>query len=602
MRFATAAQIRQCSSGVPEADGALLRTCQSLRDELEEGKSNQHSNRLRSNSPFVSFTSCGALFLASELRNLHLFSGVATAEVDGAIEEAAAWLFDFNSRVRMRENGEKGNLPRLTVSAASGLHRHTVATIKKFPRTNHFREFVFDISWIKTSDDSILVCMNSVEDRASVDYGNSFASRRASMTSCYFLEKITELSCKVTLCSKVNFGGVVPVAALRTSIPFDLLGDVDALRVALERNDVVDENAIDDMVLVMKHEKQEMNELDEDETIERVRAVFRNLIPGKVIGSADHFVEIIACASLGDRRLPSMSQAAGVGVSKFVATLSLRRRVLPNGESRRARPGELVTATVVVDATIEECAAWTFLKCSRERIQSFYDTEVGASSKREKIVNSHRRETTEEFLDTTVQGRPHSSLKSIAWDSIWQKHDANSFLIVDELVTTNEEDKISASSGKSEVRFDASSMLSDTFAQTKVVMTLRLDTAGRLLVASDELQASKVRHLSELRERFDKTVVIDRKERNVVAAAMAWNEETYDDEEEKVLALGLDIMNMYDKLKHKKKVRGRGFACFDCVRSFTNFAPLAPSSFASLRLGVIVVFPSLVVYLVHRWG
>ena len=83
---------------------------------------------------------------------------VATGRADGIIdcsaEKAAAYFFDYCSRLRMRISLEEGNPARLIVEDNAALNEATVATVKSMPFLLNDREFVVKYVW--KADSSLL--------------------------------------------------------------------------------------------------------------------------------------------------------------------------------------------------------------------------------------------------------------------------------------------------------------------------------------------------------------------------------------------------------------------------------------------------------------
>ena len=219
----------------------------------------------------------------------------------------------------------------------------------------------------------------------------------------------------------------------------------------------------------------------------------------------------------------------------------------------------IVVAEVVVDAKIHECVAWETLKCSRQRTQSFFENDSGAT-RRDKVVTSRRRETTDVFQESQKTGgiRERTNVS----ESIWRRNKSGSncqYVIAEWRKSENDVPlsrrigarlQLTSSSQVSETRFDVADELPGSVPQTKVAVRLAL---GDSIEFSVERVLAALRHLSEMRMYFDKSIEVDKKSRDELCDIIRHaDDEEYDDTENDEIKRGLKIFSEYEARKNKK--------------------------------------------------
>ena len=236
--------------------------CKSLLVEFESVGSNRRGNEvisLKSSSPFVKYSmrviDKGSMKTGGTTRSIA--TGKAEAEIDTSAEDAAAWIYDYCSRDRMRINFEEGNLPRIVTML--GANAQITGTVKHASWPLRNRTFVTKMEWIKLTDSQVAIFVIPVDDI--VDYGVSTSNcvKATSVAYC-LLDKALENSCRITYYHKVDFRGVVPVSFINAKIPAVALRVIHTLRDVLSRDEDLDDKRRKVMVDIMKNEHQEYEE------------------------------------------------------------------------------------------------------------------------------------------------------------------------------------------------------------------------------------------------------------------------------------------------------------------------------------------------------
>ena len=349
----------------------IYEKCRQLENDFEEGEGTE-AQLLVSDSPFEEYSRRLPQLSTSSGRVLVITKAVVV--LDQAADIVAAWVFDYCGRFRMRMNFEDGNLPRLFLEEVSP--RHTAyASIKRMPFPFSVREFVFNYVWVKLPSGEIIICADSIEDNSrKLDYGDdNVAVVRALNNSYWVLTPVGPKSCLLKLYTKIDTKGYVPVSIVNAK-SHTSVGLVGQLRKLFERDDEKDEEdraAMVDGVLLQPHSPH----TDKD-------ALAFDLVRQETTDSI-----IIDSTCITEKR----------GLFLTVTRAKLKKRI---EEKRRrsslstivgAAPAVAlstgVVAEVVVDARLEQCIAWDFLKCSRRRTQSFYE-KYGGASRSEQVISA----------------------------------------------------------------------------------------------------------------------------------------------------------------------------------------------------------------------
>ena len=331
-------------------------------------------------------------YLPSRKWERSVAAGRAEGIVDCEAWEVAAWLFDYCSRDRMRISKERGNPARLIVEKDKEPNEIVAATIKSmvFPLTD--REYVVRMVWNSHENGSVSIAVENVDDDYKVDYGTSFKTVRGHTRCLYRIENLPDLGqvkqCKTILYHYLDAGGIIsPSLSMR-----GLRSTLNVIHTAVEefrQDELLDSETRDRMMKLMRDRYQtQVYSKEELARLKNTRRKFEGLKESEFVPlpSPDLFVKIEKVREQGSSVL--------VG-----------------------------RATAIVDATIEECAAWEWEKTTRERIKK--GREDGTLEKNVKVFNEHSDEYRTVFsLATGTQPR------EILVNGIWKKDDENTQVCV----------------------------------------------------------------------------------------------------------------------------------------------------------------------------
>jgi hypothetical protein len=258
-------------------------------------------------------------------------------------------------------------------------HDFCLALVKKMPFPFYNREFVG--RQLSFSESGCLIAVAHPEPaETKVDYGSKLRTVRATAMSVVRFEPVGDAQCKVTLIQHIDAGGIVPERVTTSKISAGLRSMCN-LQDVFERDDEIDGAERFAMEQVIKMQLDSLgegrggvgggDELDE-ELVPRVTAKFDALkgVDYRELEHHDYRVELKKYAVHNDDDIVGkfVSDAADSSSARTGTAMTLSSTSTP--ASRRKRDdGELVvgSASAVVDASIERCAAWAFAEAARLR-------------------------------------------------------------------------------------------------------------------------------------------------------------------------------------------------------------------------------------------
>ena len=262
--------------------------------------------------------------------------GRAKCIADCTAEVAAAWYFEYCSRERQNTGQASGDLARIQIRQAEGKANEKVfATVKTMPFPLKNREFV-GISTIFTNPDTKCLQVFVMPDNQVVDYGGTFKSLvRGKVFAIFTARNIVSLGevaqCKISLKQSVDAGGFVPRKVVDRKIP-QSLKLVSELQHAFKRDEDVDRAALASLANIIRNEKQHYTE-EEQETIRKGKEFNMKCKESKKfkdLKSPDPQVKMKAGHLEGESLVIGLCES-------------------------------------IIDASLAECAAYEFIKDSRER-------------------------------------------------------------------------------------------------------------------------------------------------------------------------------------------------------------------------------------------
>ncbi|GMI01553.1 hypothetical protein TrLO_g10206 [Triparma laevis f. longispina] len=347
---------------------------------------------------------------------------------------------------------------------------------EKFKRNEkEDREFVAKFVW-KSEEGRVYLAV--VPEPREVDYGVKLRKVRGSTYGLWVMENLPSLGgpaqCHVTFVQRFDFGGIIPKWIITKKLPKQL---------------EVLENAMDEFMQDEKMDEWKLRELsttmkilwESEEYGEEEEAVLKRGMEfcKKVLERSDYKV-----LNADDPRV------------------SLRSAHLENDK--------LVTgiAEAVVDADLEQVAAWEYLKNTRESVKAF--VSKGGVNRFVKKINNHTQyyEQTRDFKFLGLRPRE--------WRSkvIWKKATENRIVIVYEDTTEMDKERprdgnVVGASTRTAWVFERLGEV-EGIAQTKVTFVSRGDFKGGLpTFIMNKLVKNLTKSLIFMRVKFDQSLEID---------------------------------------------------------------------------------------------
>ena len=273
----------------------------------------------------------------------------------------------------MRASREQGDRARLLLAERSS-HDFCLAVVKKMPFPLYNREFVG--RQLSFSESGGLIAVAHPEPaETKVDYGSKLRTVRATAMSVVRFEPVGDAQCKVTLIQHIDAGGIVPERVTTSKISAGLRSMCN-LQDVFERDEEIDgaERSVVEQAIKMRLDEEggerekeggrERDELDE-ELVPRVKAKFDTLkgVERRELEHSDHRVQLKKYAVHNDDDIVGKfsSDTADSSSTRTGTTMTLSSTSTPASRKKRDG-GDLVvgSASAVVDAPIERCAAWAF--------------------------------------------------------------------------------------------------------------------------------------------------------------------------------------------------------------------------------------------------
>jgi hypothetical protein len=259
-----------------------------------------------------------------------------------------------------------------------------VAVVKKMPKLFDNREFVSRLIWRRNEDGSISVGVSPVNDK--VDYGWMTDQRvRASTMSLFTAKSIKDVGgipqCSVSLAQYVEAGGYVPKTVITKKIP-ESLSLVRDLAQAYKRDDEIDSAVMKNLQATIKDKDLQDFSLDDIEAIEKGR---------EFQFECEESIKITKIASPFDKVEVNLVEVEGDKCQR-------------------------VTATTVIDASVEECASFS-ININQSRLFHKTARDIGITNFTVKEINNN----TFYFFCTTDYGIQGLSQKETRSKVTWMK-------------------------------------------------------------------------------------------------------------------------------------------------------------------------------------
>jgi len=427
------------------------------------------------------------------------------AVLDCSARDALASWWSVASRNNMRISSELGN-PALLVQRRTDSNDLVWATIKKMPFPLHNREFVGrQVCAADTNGDFLVTAVPTDEV---IDYGVKTNTVRGVGRSITRLAPEGYEQCKVTYHMYLDANGRIPTFVMNSKIPL-ALGAVDDLRDAFQRDDEIDKLERDQLARVIKDEPQTYT-AEEGGLINKVNVKLGML-------EWEHFEE-----------LESPDHLVRMG------------KIFTDGSHCA-----IIRASVTVDATAEQCAAWEMCQLSREAVRN-HGTLPRALTK----TNAHNS-VYNVVYDFKIPGfLPREFLMQ----NVWRRQGDKLAIVYDDIDSPNFPPNSAYVRGTTTVFWEYEKLQPvGGLPQIIVTWTQQVDLGGLIPKSVVSGQAvNQLMGLSSMRKRFDRSLEIDREARaRNVEMIIGHDRVEYSEEENRILTEGEKHFTDFQGMKAK---------------------------------------------------
>ena len=432
-------------------------------------------------------------------------TGKAETLADCSAATALAWFFAYNSRERVRTSIEERNPARLTTTETTP-HDIVVATIKAFPfKWLPNREFFCRLVAAEENG-TLLLATESVSDV--IDYGTKNKNIRGITRGLICITPVNETQCKVILCQYADAAGFMPTRLVNSALS-STIDAVDELRQEFQRDDEIDKLERDELARSIQDEQQTYT-AEEDVVINKVN-VKLGLLDFKdfeELESLDHLVK------MGKIFVDGSSIVVG-------------------------------RASVTIDASVEQCAAWDMAKMNREQVRDHGSLERSLTN-----TNDHNS-VYHVVYDLGVSGfQPREFLSSLAW-----RRQGDKLAVVYNCV--EHEDFPPSPSyvrGTNTTYFEYEKLQPvGNLPQTRVTFTTQVDLGGIIPKSVvNRGTVDQLMYLSAMRKRFDRSLEIDGGQRARNVAMITRHEQAYSEFENLILTGGEKHFTNFKEMKAKE--------------------------------------------------
>ena len=201
--------------------------------------------------------------------------GKAATTIDSSAENVLAWFWDYCSNERLDAVKKLHKNPREVIKQIATNH-NVLSSIKAMPWPLRAMQFVTEIKWTKQDDDSYVFAWRSpttdeFDDNRLVDVGNQKANKlvRAETKGFCALTNVGNQKCELTWVGNMNANGNIPTSVMDRQIP-RFLGLIFQLHETFNRDDVIDQEERNELMGVMKNNKNEIYSEEENEMVQRI--------------------------------------------------------------------------------------------------------------------------------------------------------------------------------------------------------------------------------------------------------------------------------------------------------------------------------------------
>ena len=259
----------------------------------------------------------------------------------GSAEEVLAWFWDSLSNDRLEATLDLKNNPNKIIGGNDSNNHRVFSSIKQMPYPLWPRLFVYESAWTKLSDNEFVYVWRPVgadNKYKHDDLGVGASTVRAESRGYVTIKKLGDHSCLVTYVQFVDLK--VPFGAKYTkSLHHSSLSDIFSLRKTFNRDDEIDKIDRNKLVSAMIHSSRGQHD--------EIYTDAENSVFTRVETKLGRIIKESSFKSLAS---PDFRTKMGIAHVKGSASAYLK-------------------VEVVVDASIEECAAYNFMQKSREKMK-----------------------------------------------------------------------------------------------------------------------------------------------------------------------------------------------------------------------------------------
>jgi hypothetical protein len=479
---------------------------------LETDAGNATSAELKSGSPFVEMA---IVHRPARRGERDIAIGIAQAIMDCPPLDAASWFFTYCSRDRMRINNEQGHPAKLMWRDYSP-HDKVFASVKKGTVFVRNREFVCrQIIVVDDRDQSLLVASESVDDI--VDYGTTIKAVRGFSRAFVRVTPISASQCSVAFFQFLDFGGRIPawVVMMRFSKHLQVISES---REQFERDDEIDLEERNALALSISNEMQDCS-ADESARIQRISD------------------------ALG-----------GIDEKDFVQLDSPDFRVSMGLHFKPGDSSGFMRASVVLDTSIEECAAEKLCQATRSKIKGHY--ESGNLDRSLTEINEHSA------VFHAVYNFPVPGFlpREFVLLQLWKKVDEKTIVVVSESTDLPEKFPVNPKYVRATTtifwRFERLPTLNGV-NQTRATLIQQVDFKGAVpKFAVNSGAIGQLKPVITTRKAFDKSQEIDAVVRGRNVRMIEHHATPYSEEENGMIESGIGLLALF-KVNKVKEVKAQ---------------------------------------------
>jgi len=201
--------------------------------------------------------------------------GKATTTIDTSAENALAWIWDYCSNERLDTVKKLRKNPREVIKHKAPNH-NVLSTIKALPWPLRARQFIYENTWTKQDDDAYVFAWrpqttDKYDDNRLVDIGNNKANKLIQAKSKGFctLTNVGNQKCEMMFITHTDARGTIPAKVMDRQVP-RALGFVFQVHERFNRDDEIDQEERNELMGVMKNNKNEVYKEEENEMVKRI--------------------------------------------------------------------------------------------------------------------------------------------------------------------------------------------------------------------------------------------------------------------------------------------------------------------------------------------